>query len=467
VTSGTSRPDPPVAEPVIAERVGAGLLLRTGQDEPDQLRDLLRLLPPEPGSCTVLVTADAGLSPDFPRALNSGLPEPRTPVRLVMLGPFPAEAGPADAARFLAEQLGVPVTVPVTPLVPGVLPGPRWMTGESGEDETGGPPWPEIPTVPPPVPAPLTESLLSLLVAGWPDESAAVSRPSSTRSDSTAEQVPAPTATVAVRAATPAPAAGRTKSAARPRHVDRRAWREADRAELRARLDGRYDAYVRVVTKTLAEEPGLRAGGMSPDLIAGLVAVRAYSDGDRDGVNRLLRVGEGDETAALLARGVTHGLRFLPTVLGPVFLPGTAGADVLAAYEPGRVLTDPGLLDARITPAEFPGATVQFVIWSVTARRLGRVGVEGPAAVLFPSASRFTVLAVDSPDSATPVPRVLLGDITVSSRGGPMGGRGERALTRMRAAVAPAGDTFPDHLPATPGLDATGHPYPEGSLDEP
>jgi hypothetical protein len=468
VAPETSQPAVPTAEPVMVQRIDEALLLLTDHDDLAGCQDKLALLPAEQGRCHVLVSAEAGLALAFPQALIAGLAEPRGPVRLIMLGPFPSAAGPVEAAGYLAALLKVPVTVPETPVVPGVAPGPRWLTCEPGRDERREPRWPEAPPA-----VVLSEELLALFAArDWPHAAPVraakvpVAEPVIEPAVTQDNPVPVPEAEVPPAESARMPAemwAVAARPRARPIWIDHQAWRDTDRAELRKQLTGRYDAHMRAVTKTLAEEPGLRTAGTSTDLVAGLVAVRAYCAGERADVNRLLRTGDGDERAAVVARGVAYGLRCLPTVLGPVFLPGHLGADALGAYQPGRVLTEPGLLDAQISPTGFPDATVQFVIWSVSARRLGRIGVDGPAAALFPPSTRFTVLAVDR--DAKQVPRVLLSDVTAAARGGPVGGRSERALTRMRVPCPPTEVSRPEHLSASPGLDDTGHPYLEGTLD--
>ncbi|MFG1873184.1 hypothetical protein [Micromonospora arborensis] len=236
-----------------------------------------------------------------------------------------------------------------------------------------------------------------------------------------------------------------------------------DRAALRQALSGRYDAHARVVARTLAQSPGLRAvAGASGELTAGLVALRAYRDHERDLVNQVLR-GGGPESEvdrlALVARCAAYGLRRLPSVLGPVFRAGPADRRLAAGYRPGEVLVEPAFVDVDLaagTGAEEAG--VRFAIWSVSARRLDDLGSEGGASAIFPPVSRFQVLAVDDggPDQAA---LVLLRDVA-SHRGGR--DSAERILERLRAA-RPGGTsagsvTVP--LAFAPGLDDAGRPFP-------
>ncbi|WP_422755723.1 hypothetical protein [Micromonospora sp. WMMD708] len=242
-----------------------------------------------------------------------------------------------------------------------------------------------------------------------------------------------------------------------------------DRTALRRILAGRYDSYTQVVTRTLAEEPGLRVAAVSaPDLPVGLVAVRAYCTGERETVNAVLRgdAAPADDPVAL-ARWVGYGLRRLPVVFGPVFR--AAAVAPPGGYPPGTLLVEPAFLDVDPTPAPVPDAGVRFVIWSVGARRLGGLGTAGtgaratPAGVhtgprtegtaVFPAGTCFQVLA-DEPVGDRELRLVFLRELPA---GRPTRG-GEQTLERLRAAVgvgdAAAGGTPP--LPVGVGVDGTG-----------
>ncbi|MEV4759501.1 hypothetical protein AB0J86_31015 [Micromonospora sp. NPDC049559] len=236
-----------------------------------------------------------------------------------------------------------------------------------------------------------------------------------------------------------------------------------DRAAVRQALNGRYDAHARIVARRLSEDPGLRAvAGSAADIVAGLVAVRAYLLEERDTVNRVLR-GHGDETerdqVALLARTAAYGLQRLPSVFGPVFRATAAGHDVLAGYRPGDELAEPAFLDVDLAAAPVdPEAAVEIAIWSVSARRVSGLGV-GDAA-LFPPGARFTVLAVDRPDGRGEPARVLLRDLAAAHRGRGGSDDLERVLARLRE--APRRTRSRPGLPRSsyaPGLDEAGRRY--------
>ncbi|MFD0584841.1 hypothetical protein [Dactylosporangium darangshiense] len=223
----------------------------------------------------------------------------------------------------------------------------------------------------------------------------------------------------------------------------------ADRAALRLALRGRYDAHARVVSRTLAEEPGLRSSaGALAELTAGLVAVLAYCEGERDQINDVLRGGgaqEEVERAALLARAAMYGLRRLPAVLGPVFRSGFADPDVIAGYRPGDELVEPAFVDVDLQRGTVAASGVEFAIWSVSAHRLKGLSSGAQGSALFPPGSRFVVLAVDDSDVPDVPVRVLLSDVATSSGSGRVGPSVdspdgvERVLSRLRGPRRGAG----------------------------
>ena len=237
-------------------------------------------------------------------------------------------------------------------------------------------------------------------------------------------------------------------------------WRAEDRTRLRRLLNDRYDGYARVIVRTLAEQPGLRGAEAPADLVADLVALLAYHTRERDGVNSTLRMGHdhgSDERETLVARGAAQALRRLPAVLGPVFAAGKPAASVLDGYRAGAELVEPAFVDVALAGVRPPEASIEFVIWSVSARRLDRVGWDDVPTAVFPPGSRFAVLAVDPPTGDGPI-RVLMRDRT-GDRPGAEGGA-QRVLDRLRgAALGDESDRPVRMLAFPPGLDDGGRRF--------
>ncbi len=261
-----------------------------------------------------------------------------------------------------------------------------------------------------------------------------------------------------------------------------------DRERLRTLLGWRYETHARAVMSALALQPGLRAGTGTNDLLAGLVAVRAYlsaagrPDATGRSVDAVLRGAErrpDEDGLVLLARCIQAGLGRLPAVVGPVFRSAAPSPGLVGHHRPGDVLVEPAFLAVSTAPMELPGPTVEYVIWSSTARRTTWLGADAAPGgsssdALFVAGTRFVVLAVDAVDG---VPGAFGGPRGPSAeRGRPgadetptrvllhevVGGRvdaamGERALGRLR-------DILAGRPPAASGAGAPGGP--DGALSE-
>jgi hypothetical protein len=138
---------------------------------------------------------------------------------------------------------------------------------------------------------------------------------------------------------------------------------------------------------------------------------------------------------------------------------GEVPSPILDGYQPGDELVEPAFVGVDLIRRPTPSATVEFAIWSATARRADRFG----SAVLFPPGSRFVVLAVDPAGSTDRPPRVLLGDLAGT---GPQPARTiDRMRDRLRQAqeqqAPPPSDAADLHGPArllrfAPGLHDDG-----------
>ncbi|MGH3751000.1 MAG: hypothetical protein ACRDT8_26805, partial [Micromonosporaceae bacterium] len=199
---------------------------------------------------------------------------------------------------------------------------------------------------------------------------------------------------------------------------------------------------------------GLRATGKPAELVPELVALCAYQAGERDPVNKALRTGV-DDGMTIVARGALRGLRRLPAVLGPVFAAGGDVEAVINGYRAGEELVEPAFVDVAISGSRSPGASVEYVIWSVSAHQLSRFG---SGSAVFAPGSRFAVLAVDPPADGRGPLRVLLRD-----RAGDRPGRAagdDRLLERLRGVLPrESAGRPPRHLGFTPGLDERGRRY--------
>ena len=246
-----------------------------------------------------------------------------------------------------------------------------------------------------------------------------------------------------------------------------------DRSELRQVLNGRYDSHSRVVSRMLAEHPGLRSSGPAGGaVVAGLVAVQAYHADHRELVNSYLRQDEErlSSTEELVARCAAVGVGRLPAAHGAVFAVSTSdvGAEAANLYHPGDEIVEPGFIDAGLTRGSARG-TVEYAIWSASARRLGPLGTPDGATAVFPPGSRFTVLAVD-PVSAPDQPlRVLLQDRMSTAAAGRSGPGTDPAAVaeRLRAAsrIASGTATQAGRISFAVGLDGHGRPFRSGDAD--
>ncbi|MBX7266404.1 hypothetical protein KIF24_10445 [Micromonospora sp. Llam7] len=265
----------------------------------------------------------------------------------------------------------------------------------------------------------------------------------------------------------------------RPLRLGDPARAAGERTALRSVLSDQFDKHARFVTRLLAEQPGLRAGHQGYDLLAALTALRAWCAAEHGFVDQTLRDPPDDDAtqrALVLAGWAALGLARCPAHLGALVRVGDPPVALVQRYRPGMVLTEPGFVEAHLGRRRHTTATVEYMIWSVTARRMGRIVEELPGAgdALFGPGARFEVLAVETPPPATPgAPaenqpgRVFLRELTGSGR---PGGRqtAQRVLDRLRAMatteLVPGDEVTPDSTPGryrhALGVDSFGQFYP-------
>jgi hypothetical protein len=176
--------------------------------------------------------------------------------------------------------------------------------------------------------------------------------------------------------------------------------------------------------------------------------------------------------AAIVVAGCAmHGLTHLPVVLGPVYAAGP-GRLPATAYRVGAQLVEPGFVDVYVSPRPRRWADIDFIIWSVSARRLRDTGLGDQPAGLFLPGACFLVLDVSvGPERS----QVLLLDLVAlrvrTNQRPPV--RSEPAIVdtvtrlRQRASGQPRGTGVTAGSPKAPastlrfliGLDDSGRPY--------
>ncbi|MFG2042287.1 hypothetical protein [Dactylosporangium sp. NPDC048998] len=199
-----------------------------------------------------------------------------------------------------------------------------------------------------------------------------------------------------------------------------------------------------------------RRAGVTDDPAPELVALRACGAGVRLGVNEYLRGaglaapadadGRWGPPAAVIGTGAVLALGQLPVVFGPVFASAGGRAD---AYTPGLELTEPGFVEVQLTSTVNPAAEVEYVIWSMVARRLDATVRDGVPVAIFAPGSRFKVLDVEPVAGRS---RVYLADLGAGRRAG-----SDELLARLRR-TGPAVPVADVRMIEPIGFAVDGHP---------
>lgn len=273
----------------------------------------------------------------------------------------------------MAGQLSVtPGPLPIAlESEPDGLPDPSALAGLAGGPGTqGGPAEPGLPRMPGPPGAPRTPGT----IGGARDETPPAVREKDLASAVKAQQVPAPAASLA-------PAA---RGLARERE-----W-------LRRTLGAEYDAAASAVSRVLSQAPGLRGSRDSAaDALADLAAVKLYLSGYARQVDQGARTGQVGPHVPF-GRCVAAGLRRLPSHRGPAMLRAALGDAEWQWYGARGVLTDWAFCPTLAAGGWRLRGNVDFLIWSVTARRTELVDPAWGRQVIFLPGTSFRVLRVRS-----------------------------------------------------------------------
>jgi hypothetical protein len=160
-----------------------------------------------------------------------------------------------------------------------------------------------------------------------------------------------------------------------------------------------YDAAASSVTRVLSETPGLRGDARisAPDLLTDLVAARLYLTGEPQRIDDAVRRGKAGPHVPF-GRCVASGLRRLPSYRGATRLRVTLADAEWQWYGGRHLVTEWAFCPALTTgTARLPG-NVEFLIWSMTARRASLLEPSLPGQVLFLPGTSFKVLRVRADD---------------------------------------------------------------------
>jgi len=203
---------------------------------------------------------------------------------------------------------------------------------------------------------------------------------------------------------------------------------EQERDALRRLLGERYGAHAAVACRHIEERPE------DPEafeaVVTDLAAVSACLQQDEEVLVEALRTGRLGRLWPYAA-AVVSGLRRLPAHQGVVVCWGEP-----RRFRTGDVLVEHGLLSAVAGPALPVDGRAEFLIWSVTGRRVHVVDSFGSRVqerVVFPPGTAFKVLAVAEPEETAPM-QVMLQEVVGRHHELPPGvlGNLERAAVALR-----------------------------------
>lgn len=264
---------------------------------------------------------------------------------------------------------------------------------------------------------------------------------------------------------------------------------DQERAWLQRTLGAPFDAIAGSVSRAMSELPGLRpeSGRGGREALSDLVAVKLYLSGGAPSLDAGVSAGLPGPHVPL-ARCVAAGLRRLPSYRGPVRLRApltpaewewyrsrrlivewgfcSGDADPPPAGATGTGSTDAAAPAPDDEPPQGPGP-VDFLVWSMTARRTALIVQDEADRVVFLPGTGFKVLRVTGGDR----PSVLLRELSASeiSEDGRVSTRPVPLDTIALASLETAGRTRPPAEAAerkplghAPGLVISGTDGPDG-----
>ncbi|MFB7781002.1 hypothetical protein [Streptomyces bauhiniae] len=179
--------------------------------------------------------------------------------------------------------------------------------------------------------------------------------------------------------------------------TDHRASRSMDRlCLLRIPGDGfrqaREDIKKRLPFQEWSSPAGSRAGLVGN--LADLAAARLFVKGETPFLDEALINDSVTKDQISLARCIASGLRRLPLHRGPVWARTDAPSAALDWYRNRTSVADHSFWSARTGPMEAGSSAPDFLLWSLTGRRVGAIDLDDPNRLIFPPGVRFKILKV-------------------------------------------------------------------------
>jgi hypothetical protein len=172
-------------------------------------------------------------------------------------------------------------------------------------------------------------------------------------------------------------------------------------------------------------------------MVTDLTALLACVSQDEEMVVDTLRMGRLGRLRPYVAC-IVSGLNRLPMHFGVATVWGASGPTGPRRYRSGDVLVEHGLLDAVANPTERVEGVTEYLLWSVTGRRVevaDRVAIATEERVVFPPGTAFRVLAVADAEGDHPQ-QVLLQEMAGPSADQEIAGLRPSVLSQLERAAA-------------------------------
>lgn len=213
---------------------------------------------------------------------------------------------------------------------------------------------------------------------------------------------------------------------------------DLERDAVRRALGERYGVHAATVCRLLAQRPDAEEDPAAFEaMVTDLTALLACVSQDEEMVVDTLRMGRLGRLRPYVAC-IVSGLNRLPLHSGVAAVWGQSGPTGPRRYRSGDVLVEHGLLDAIANPAQRVEGATEYLLWSVTGRRVevaDRVAVATEERVVFPPGTAFRVLAVAEAEGDHPQ-QVLLQEMAGAAADQEIAGLRPSVLSQLERAAA-------------------------------